>query len=681
LSNKINLYHLDKKGILTHTHSYMNISTLAKVLGISINDLRETGEKNKIYGFKGRNTRIPYQSALNITRLLKPERLSKLKNDDKIYLPAALTVSEFAETIGKPPGAIIKTLLMSGVMATLNEKIDFDTASLIAEELGVEVFAESEELANAAISGDENLSLIKTVEYDTENKTLVRRPPVVTVMGHVDHGKTTLLDTIRKANVVAGEAGAITQHISSYSLEYFPQNKDLLKADFVKGPKNGIKITFVDTPGHEAFAAMRARGSQMADFIILMVSAVEGPKPQTIEVIERAKLSKTPVIVAINKIDLPDADVERAKAEIAGFGLTPEEWGGETPFIAISAKSGTNIETLLDTILQHAELADLKGEINCPGQAIVVESHMDRSKGVESTVLVIKENLKVGDAIRCGEFAGKIKRIETTEGKSVQSAVIGDPVIIYGLPEVVGTGEAVLTYSNSAQARTDAESEKLKKHNSKRIIQNDGTQKSKDNQIFVMLKADVAGSLEAIKEAITKIPQEKVKVIIKSESLGEINESDLDFAVITQSTILAFHNRISPEIEMQIQRKKINLVQSDIIYEILNWVEEEVLRNTKYEIKVTVLGQAEVLQLFRSDDPKWQVMGGEVKEGKILASKPIRVMRGEKEIGRMEVEQLQQNKVKTDSVKEGLQFGISLSGKCKVAKGDYIQSIDETVMK
>lgn len=659
----------------------MNISTLAKVLGISINDLRETGEKNKIYGFKGRNTRIPYQSALNITRLLKPERLDKLKNDDKIYLPAAMTVIEFAETIGKQPGAIIKTLLMSGVMATLNEKIDFDTASLIAEELGVEVFAESEELANAASGADENLSLIKNVEYDTVDKTYVRRPPVVTVMGHVDHGKTTLLDTIRKANVVAGEAGAITQHISSYSLEYFPKNKDLLKADFVKGPKHGIKITFVDTPGHEAFAAMRARGSQMADFIILMVSAVEGPKPQTIEVIERAKLSKTPVIVAINKIDLPDADVERAKAEIAGFGLTPEEWGGETPFIAISAKSGANIETLLDTILQHAELADLKGEIDCPGQAIVVESHMDRSKGVESTVLVIKENLKVGDAIRCGEFAGKIKRIETTEGKSVQSAVIGDPVIIYGLPEVVGTGEAVLTYKNSAQARTDAESEKLRKHNSKRIIQNDGTTKSKDNQIFVMLKADVAGSLEAIKEAITKIPQEKVKVIIKSESLGEINESDLDFAVITQATILAFHSRISPEIEMQIQRKKINLVQSDIIYEILNWVEEEVLRNTKYEIKVTVLGQAEVLQLFRSDDPKWQVMGGEVKEGKILASKPIRVMRGEKEIGRMEVEQLQQNKVKTDSVKEGLQFGISLSGKCKVSKGDYIQSIDETVIK
>ena len=659
----------------------MNISTLAKVLGISINDLRETGEKNKIYGFKGRNTRIPYQSALNITRLLKPERLAKLKNDDKIYLPAAMTVMEFAETIGKQPGSIIKTLLMSGVMATLNEKIDFDTASLIAEELGVEVFAESEELANAASGADENLSLIKTIEYDTENKTMVRRPPVVTVMGHVDHGKTTLLDTIRKANVVAGEAGAITQHISSYSLEYFPKNKDLLKGDFVKGANKGIKITFVDTPGHEAFAAMRARGSQMADFIILMVSAVEGPKPQTIEVIERAKLSKTPVIVAINKIDLPDADVERAKAEIAGFGLTPEEWGGETPFIAISAKSGTNIETLLDTILQHAELADLKGEINCQGQAIVVESHIDRSKGVESTVLVIKENLKVGDAMRCGEFAGKIKRIETTEGKSIQSAVIGDPVVIYGLPEVVGTGEAVLTYSSAAQARIDAESEKLKKHNSKRIIQNDGTTKSKDNQIFVMLKADVAGSLEAIKEAITKIPQEKVKVIIKSESLGEINESDLDFAVITQSTILAFHNRISPEIEMQIQRKKINLVQSDIIYEILNWVEEEVLRNTKYEIKVTVLGQAEVLQLFRSDDPKWQVMGGEVKDGKILTGKSIRVIRGEKEIGRMEVEQLQQNKVKTDSVKTGLQFGISLSGKCKIQKGDIIESIDETVMK
>ena len=655
----------------------MNISTLAKILGTSINDLREVGEKNKIYGFKGRNTRIPYNSAILITKVIKPEKLAKLKNDDRIYLPQSLTVSEFAETIGRPAGAVIKTLLLSGVMATLNEKIDYDTASLIADELKIEVFPEHAELTNNDI--EENLSLIKTIEY--EGGKMVRRPPVVTVMGHVDHGKTTLLDTIRKANVVSGEAGAITQHISSYSIEYTPKNKNLLKTDFVKGSKGGIKITFVDTPGHEAFAAMRARGSQMADFIILMVSAVEGPKPQTIEVIERAKLSKTPVIVAINKIDLPTADIERAKAEIAGFGLTPEDWGGETPFVTVSAKNNINIDELIDTILQHAELADLKGQVECPGQAIVVESHLNKSKGIETTVLVVKEHIKIGDVMRCGKFVGKIKRIETTLGKSIQKAVIGDPVVIYGLPEMVGTGEAVLIYSSPKQAHTDADVEKLKKQHTRKIFVTDTTKTGKETQINIMLKADVSGSLEALKEAIFKIPQDKVKLIIKSESVGELNENDLEFAKITGSTIVAFHTKYSSIIETAIERAKVSVISSDIIYELLNWVEEQIIKNTKYEVKITVLGRAEVLQLFRSDDAKAQVMGGEVKEGKIFSNKPIRVWRGDKEIARMEVNQLQHNRVKAQEIKFGSQFGIALIGKTKVKKGDFIESIDETVIK
>jgi small GTP-binding protein len=325
----------------------MNISTLAKILGVSINELRETGQKSGVYGFSGRNTRISYQSAVDITKVLKPDKLAKLSNDDKIYLPQSVKVADLAETIGKSTGLVVKTLLMNGVMATINEQIDYDTASLISAELGVEVFPEDPNFFTS--DSDTETNLIKTIEYSNVagiDKQYTNRPPVVTIMGHVDHGKTTLLDYIRKSNIVAGEAGAITQHISSYKINY-----------------QGKNITFVDTPGHEAFTAMRARGSQLADFVILVVSAVEGPKPQTIEVIERAKMAKTTVIVVLNKIDLPQSDPEKVKTEISQFGLVPEEWGGQTPFIEISAKTGKNVDKLLDAILLFAEVADLKGQI------------------------------------------------------------------------------------------------------------------------------------------------------------------------------------------------------------------------------------------------------------------------------------------------------------------------------
>lgn len=275
----------------------MNISTLAKILGVSIADLREEANKNNIKGFHGRNTRIPYNSAIEITSLLRPEKAKNLENDDKIYLPPTLTAQELADAISRPPGLVVKTLVLSGIMVTLNERIDYDTASLIASELNVEVFPENK---NYDTNPKEQIIDNTTKHFDTETDSdtieIVSRPPVVTVMGHVDHGKTTLLDTIRNSNVVEGEAGAITQHISTYQTTY-----------------NDKKITFVDTPGHEAFTAMRARGSQLADFIILVVAATEGPKPQTVEVIERAKISSTPVIVAINKIDLPGADIEKSQ--------------------------------------------------------------------------------------------------------------------------------------------------------------------------------------------------------------------------------------------------------------------------------------------------------------------------------------------------------------------------------
>jgi translation initiation factor IF-2 len=640
----------------------MNISTLAKILGVSIKELKTVGQKKNIYGFNSRNTRIPYNSAISITKLIKPERLDKLNTDDnKIYIPQTVTVAELSDSIGKASGIVVKTLLMNGVMATLNEKIDYDTASLISEELGVEIHPENPEM----FQDDADTNLIRSVEYDTPDseKTMVERNPIVTIMGHVDHGKTTLLDYIRKSKVAEGEAGSITQHISSYKINYNKKN-----------------ITFLDTPGHEAFTAMRARGGQIADFVILVVSAVEGPKPQTIEVIERSKISKTPVIVALNKIDLPGADVEKVKNEIAKFGLVPEEWGGEVPFIPISAKTGEGVDKLLENILLHTEVANLKAEVDCPGQAIVIESNLDRQMGVTATVLVNKNVLKVGDIIRAGEYVGKIRKLENDLGKTIQKAKVGDPVLLIGLPEVISMGEAVIVYNSQKQAQTDATIEKNKRQNRRVNYYKENVSDAK-NQINVVLVADVSGSLEAFKEAIIKTPQEHAKIIIKDEVIGQVNEKDVQFADTSNSTILAFHTKITQKAESLMARLKVNMVASDIIYELLEWVEEEILKHIKHEVKTTVVGKAEVLATFKSEKSTIQVFGGEVIDGKLVESKEIRIVRDKKEIGRMEIVELQKNKQKVSEVNISQQFGISAKGKVKVQKGDILESLEETIVR
>jgi len=658
----------------------MNISTLAKILGVSLNELRDTGVKQRIRGFQGRNTRIPYESALEVTKILRPDKLKNLKNDDKIYLPATLTVGEFAETIGKPVGLVVKTLLMNGVMATLNEKIDYDTASLVAEELRVDVYPEDASILDEIVDESE-LQMMKTFEVSSDSATLVTRPPVVTVMGHVDHGKTTLLDTIRKTNVVADEAGAITQHIASYQIQYQPQEDSF--THLIKG-STGYKITFVDTPGHEAFTAMRARGTQLADIIILMVSATEGPKPQTIEVIERAKLSKTPLIVAINKIDLPNADIEKTKTDIAAFGIVPEEWGGETAFIPVSAKKNENIETILNTILLMAEVSELTGQSDGDGQGVVIESVVDKQMGAQSTVLITKSSLSVGDFVAAGEMVGKIKRITNSEGKAIQTAELAEPVSIFGLPSITTIGDFVTRYSSKKEAEKAVSIEKLKQQKKRKMVVRDDGKET--DTLNVILKADVSGSLEALKESILKIPQEQTKIVIKHDSVGNVTETDINFAATTGSTILAFHTNIENSAEKVLKKDAVNLIQSNIIYEILEWLEEQLLKRIKHEVRIDVLGWAEVLATFSSDKKDIHIFGGEVKDGKILYNKHVRLKRDEEEVCIMEIVDLQKQKASTKEVNISQQFGIStkvISGKkgIKVKKGDILESIDEVVIQ
>ena len=639
----------------------MNISTLAKVLGTTVQDLRDSGAKNGMRSFSGRNTRIPYADALAITKILRPDKAEKLKNDDNIYVPSTVSVAELAEVISKPPGLVVKTLIMNGILATLNEKIDFDTAALISEEMGITIHPEKSQAKDTAAP----------VTYETSENIFTRavdggkfitRPPVVTIMGHVDHGKTTLLDTIRKSNVAAGEAGAITQHISSYQVTF-----------------DAKTITFVDTPGHQAFTAMRARGTQLADIIILVVSATEGPKPQTVEVIERAKLSRTPVIVAINKIDLPEADIEKTKADIAAFGLVPEEWGGDTAYIAISGKLGTNVDQILHTILLMAEVADLKGQIDCQSQAVVIESHLDKTQGSVATILITKNAISVSDHFAYGEHTGKVRKITDGLGKNQTQASLCMPVEISGLSQVANTGETLFFFDTAKDAQNIASVEKIKRANRKIFFSKpkDGN----ETDIKIMLKTDVLGSLEALKESVVKIPQESVKVLILSESVGEVSDSDIDFAQTTGATILAFHTAVPAKVGERARQNQIGLIQSDIIYELLEWIEEQILARTTHEIRVEVIGTAKVLAVFKSEKPKIVVFGGEVLSGKINDAKMLRIMSGDEEKARFEIVELQKSKVKVKEVNISQQFGVSCTGRGKVEVGDIIECIDEIVIK
>jgi translation initiation factor IF-2 len=637
----------------------MNISTLAKVLGVSVNELRSTGEKNRLKSFGGRNTRIPYNEALEITKILRPDKAEKLSNDDRIYVPSMITVSDLADTIARPAGMLIKSLLMNGVMATLNEKIDFDTASLISSELGIEIFPDTIS-SHEVQSGLQNATADKIWNLNEKTGEKITRSPVVTIMGHVDHGKTSLLDFIRKSNVVASEAGAITQHIASYKVTY-----------------TGKTITFVDTPGHEAFSAMRARGTQLADFIILVVSATEGPKPQTVEVIERAKISKTPMIVAINKTDLPEADVEKVKGEIAALGVVPEEWGGTTPFIPLSAKTGDGVNNLLETILLHAEVADLEGYINTQPTGVVIESHLDKNQGVVATILITSDEMEVGDIISYGEHVGKIRKITDALGKDMKVAKICEPIEITGLSEIANTGEMVRVFNDMKSAQEQADVIKGQNAN-KKIFQ--PTLGDDEDIVKIIIKTDVLGSMEALQESIVKIPQNSVKIVILSESVGEVTETDIDYAITTGASIIAFHTYANAKILQRVKQEKIGLVQSDIIYVLTEWLEDEVLRKTKHETKITVLGTAKVLGVFKSEKPKEQVFGGEVTDGKFLDTKNIRIVREGEIVGTLSVIELQKNKVKTKEVNISQQFGVSATGRGTVQVGDVIECIDETVV-
>lgn len=632
----------------------MNISSLSQQLNISLPELRH---RMRQAGFRisPKARKIDNRLAREIIEKLKPKpKVSgpvapiQLK---PISLPPVIAVRDFATVLGLPVTTVIKSLITNGVMASLNEQIDYDAAAVVASELGFEPTEEKTAAVDAGTVG-------QIVASEPEDK-LVTRPPMVAVMGHVDHGKTKLLDTIRSTNVMATEAGAITQHIGAYKVQY-----------------KGKSITFLDTPGHEAFAAMRARGANVTDLIILVVAADDGVKKQTLEVINRAKMTKTPLIVAINKIDRPEANPELVKSQLAEAGVMPEEWGGKNIFVPISAKQNIGVDKLLDMILLTAEVENYRA--NPAGATIgtVIESHLSKTQGPIASVIIQNGTLKVGDSIALGAASGKVRTLEDENGKTLKFAGPSTPVRISGLSGLPEVGDILRSYADIQSAQTEAKRVLLSR-NAKRLAYKTGIAADMENQqLNLILKADVQGSLEAILQEMQKLENQEVKIRVVAQGVGDINESDVLSAESAHATVIGFHNNVLPSAARLAKQKKINIDIYEIIYELTEDITRAILSMILPEVEQIIVGRAKILAVFRSEKD-YMIVGGVITEGQMIAERKVSIMRGDRKIGDGKITELQQNKLAAKLVEAGREFGMKLSTKTKVEKGDFVQIVEE----
>ena len=498
----------------------------------------------------------------------------------EIEIPETVTVKDLAADMKKTTAEVIKKLLGYGIMATINQEIDFDTAYLIAQEFGITA-TKKETVTEEDILFDDS---------EDKEEELETRPPVIVVMGHVDHGKTSLLDAVRKTNVIEGEAGGITQAIGAYKVKV----KDR-------------EITFLDTPGHEAFTAMRARGAQITDIAILVVAANDGVKPQTIEAINHAKSAGIPIIVAINKIDLPDANIEKVKQELMAYELVPEEWGGDTIYVPISAKKGENIDQLLEMVLLEADVLELKANPHKQAKGAVIEARLDKSKGAIATMLVQRGTLDVGDTIVVGSSIGRIRAMKDDKGKSVKAAGPSTPVEIMGLTEVPEAGDTFYEVKNEKMAKHLIERRKRQAREkainsaTKVTLDNLFTQMEQGNLkvLNLIVKADVQGSVEAVKQAMEKLENEEVKVKVIHAAAGAVNQSDVTLAKVSNAIIIAFNVRPDNMAKEMAEKDEVEIKQYSIIYQAIEDVEAAMkgMLDPKYEEKV--IGNAEVRQTFK----------------------------------------------------------------------------------
>ncbi|MEF2965168.1 translation initiation factor IF-2 [Paenibacillus sp. M1] len=621
--------------------------------GKNFDDNRQGGFKNNNRGGKGGRGGRGNQNH-------QPPREKIDNTPKKIIVRGTMTVGETAKLLHKDASEVIKKLILLGVMATINQELDIDTILLLAGEFGVEVEVK------IPVEDDR----FETIEEVDDEADLKERPPVVTIMGHVDHGKTTLLDAIRSTNVTGAEAGGITQHIGAYQVEI-----------------NGKKITFLDTPGHEAFTAMRARGAQLTDITIIVVAADDGVMPQTVEAVNHAKAAGLPIIVAVNKIDKPDANPDKVKQELTEYGLVPEEWGGETIFVNVSAKQKMGLEDLLEMILLVAEVNEYKANPNKRARGAVIEAELDKSRGPVARVLVQHGTLKVGDAFVAGNSFGRVRAMVNDKGRRLKEAGPSTPVEITGLTEVPQAGDPFMVFEDERKARSIADKRATAQRQSDlgantRVTLDDLFRHIKEGEIKdlnVIIKADVQGSVEALKGSLEKIEVEGVRVKIIHSGAGAITESDVILAAASNAIIIGFNVRPDSQTKATAEQEKVDIRLHRVIYNAIEEIEQAMKGMLDPVYKEAVIGHAEVRSTFKISKVG-TIAGCMVTSGKISRNAEARLIRDGIVIYEGKIDSLKRFKDDAKEVAQGYECGITLDNYNDVKEGDVIEAfIMETV--
>ena len=585
---------------------------------------------------------------------------TKEKSKKSININGSIRVNDLARKLGKRGNEVVKKLVELGEMASLNDEVDQETAVLVSEEFGFEVKFEEEQMLTEEVT-----DYPKIESSYVDDKSPQNRHSVVTVMGHVDHGKTSLLDAIKSTNVVDGESGGITQHIAAYEVN----------------TKSG-KITFIDTPGHEAFTAMRARGANTTDIVILVVAANDSVKPQTIEAITHAKAAEVPIIVAINKIDLEAADIDKVKGDLAKYELVPEDWGGKNQMIPVSAISKEGIDSLLDAIELESELLELKAPIKGLATGVVLESQLDRFKGPLGTFLVQKGVLKVGDIIVAAEKKGKIKSLINSSGEAIKEAGPSTPVEVLGLEDCVAAGEVFNVMASEKDARNiiDQRNTFLKERADKNVMTKqsafDLLDQEKINKLRIIIKSDVAGTNEAINASLLKIGNEEVDVDIVSSGVGGITESDVNLAITTGARIFGFNVRSDNKAKKLLEEQGIEVNYYSVIYDLIEDTKRLLSGLLKPIYSEKILGLAEVKEVFKS--PEFGLVAGcMVTEGLVRREKHVRVLRDNVVIHEGELDSLRRFKDDVKEVKNGTECGIGIKNYLDIKPGDLIENFEQ----
>lgn len=578
---------------------------------------------------------------------------------DTIEIPETITVKEFCEKTTLSPVRVIGELMKNGILANINQTIDYETASILADDFGIHLRRKRTEAAIEDISGGNLEALLE----EKDDADLIVRPPVVTIMGHVDHGKTSLLDAIRETSVASTEAGGITQHIGAYQVE-----------------KNGRKITFIDTPGHEAFTAMRARGAKVTDIVILVVAADEGVKPQTIEALHHAEEAHVPIMVAINKIDKEGANPDRVKAQLAELGLQPEEWGGKTIMAPVSAFSGEGIATLLEMIILVADVENLRANPNRPAVATILESHLNKSLGPVATVVVNTGTLHLQDSVVVGSICGRVKTMKDHLGRNLKEAPPSTPVQIAGIEATPQSGDVLQVVGSMEEARRKADQIKLHRTLGTSTETPAGLdlimsaiQAGQLKTLKVILKADTLGSLEAIKLSLTQVKKDEVSIKLIHSAVGTITESDVMMAAASQGIVIGFNTEANVHVREAAHRTGVQIFTYQIIYKMIDDLKKILSGLLEPEVQQVILGRAEVRMVFMSAK-KYMIVGCKVISGKVENKSRIRVFRGEEMIGEGVIASLKRINDPVHELGEGNDCGIKFEGDVKLEEKDILES-------